>query len=453
MKNAVFIALLLLVAATGCITFDTGNNAAPRIVKFEANPATINIGEAAILSWEVENASSVKIDPDLSSVPSIGTDKVVPGTTTTYVLTASNKYGTTKSQAVIKVGGAAPAGSATPVITSFNASPSNINAGGVAVLTWTTSNATGAKISSIGNVAVNGSQTVSPSSSTTYVIEAYNGTNSTSATTTVNVTAAPASPPSSSGLPSIVSFSASPSSVSLGGSTQLSWNIYNATSASLDGYGPIPVNGSLTVYPSSTGSITFYLTATNSAGNSYANTSIVVSGTSSPPSSGSAPAAVLYLSPSSITAGNSATLSWVTSGATTLSINNGIKSLTGVSGATGSISVAPTSTTTYTLTASNAYGTTHSSQTLYVTATPGGSLPTAALYLSQSTISPGGSATLSWATTGASVINITNGVKSLTGVSGASGSIIVSPTTTTTYTLTATNSYGSAHASKVLTVR
>jgi hypothetical protein len=43
-------------------------------------------------------------------------------------------------------------------------------------------------------------------------------------------------------------------------------------------------------------------------------------------------------------------------------------------------------------------------------------------------------------------------VKSLTGVTGASGSISVSPSFTTNYTLTATNSYGSTYFSRVLTV-
>jgi hypothetical protein len=55
-------------------------------------------------------------------------------------------------------------------------------------------------------------------------------------------------------------------------------------------------------------------------------------------------------------------------------------------------------------------------------------------------------------TSGATSIAIDNGVKNLVGISGASGSITVSPSFTTTYTLTATNSYGSNYASKVLTV-
>jgi hypothetical protein len=144
----------------------------------------------------------------------------------------------------------------------------------------------------------------------------------------------------------------------------------------------------------------------------------------------------------------------MTSGASSIAIDNGIKSLVGISGASGSVSVSPSFTTAYTLTATNAYGSTYDSKVLTVAAAPApsGSVPAAALYLSQSNIPSGGSTTLSWVTSGATFISIDNGVKNLVGVSGASGSITVSPSFTTTYTLTATNSYGSNYASKVLTV-
>jgi hypothetical protein len=59
-------------------------------------------------------------------------------------------------------------------------------------------------------------------------------------------------------------------------------------------------------------------------------------------------------------------LSWVTSGATSIVIDNGVKSLAGISGASGSVSVSPTSTTTYTLTATNSYGSNHASKILTV---------------------------------------------------------------------------------------
>lgn len=67
----------------------------------------------------------------------------------------------------------------------------------------------------------------------------------------------------------------------------------------------------------------------------------------------SQPTASLTASPSTITAGASATLSWTTSGASSVSIDQGI----GAVAASGSRSVAPGTTTTYTLSATNTAGT------------------------------------------------------------------------------------------------
>ena len=73
--------------------------------------------------------------------------------------------------------------------------------------------------------------------------------------------------------------------------------------------------------------------------------------------------------PTSITSGNSATLSWtITGNPTSVSIDNGVGSVTGQT----SVSVSPTSTTTYTITATNSSG----SVTETVTVTVTGSQPT-----------------------------------------------------------------------------
>ncbi|MCL4849901.1 MAG: hypothetical protein KJZ78_00785, partial [Bryobacteraceae bacterium] len=56
--------------------------------------------------------------------------------------------------------------------------------------------------------------------------------------------------------------------------------------------------------------------------------------------------------PASIDSGNASTLAWSVSGATSLSINQGVGTVTGAA----SKSVTPAATTTYTLTATNAAG-------------------------------------------------------------------------------------------------
>ena len=64
------------------------------------------------------------------------------------------------------------------------------------------------------------------------------------------------------------------------------------------------------------------------------------------------------------------------------------------------------------------------------------------------TITEGGSATLSWTTTGASTVSISG----VTGPTPVDGSTTVTPAATTTYTLTATGTGGTASSSVTVTV-
>ena len=82
---------------------------------------------------------------------------------------------------------------------SISVSPSSIQAGQSASLTWQTSNATDVSIDGIGAVQPNGSQSVSPSDSTTYHLTAKGsgGTQEATARLTVTQAAAPPPPPPS----------------------------------------------------------------------------------------------------------------------------------------------------------------------------------------------------------------------------------------------------------------
>ena len=144
--------------------------------------------------------------------------------------------------------------------------------------------------------------------------------------------------------------------------------------------------------------------------------------------------------PPSIVSGGSATLAWTVSGATSLSIDHGVGTVTGTS-----ISVAPTVTTTYTLTATNAGGPATSTATVTVTPFP---VPVVASFTATpSSIGRGASATLAWSVTGATSIAIAPGVGTVTGTS-----VTVTPIETTTYTLTATNAGGPATATATVNI-
>lgn len=147
-------------------------------------------------------------------------------------------------------------------------------------------------------------------------------------------------------------------------------------------------------------------------------------------------------SPSTITAGSPSTLSWSTSGATSLSINQGVGTVTG-----NSVAVNPAATTTYTLTATNSAGSVTRSVT--VTVTVANSPPTISSFTANPAMTgPGESTMLSWATASATSLSIDQGV----GVVTNTTSKAVSPPATMTYTLTANNASGSVTRPVTVTV-
>ena len=78
---------------------------------------------------------------------------------------------------------------------SISVDPNTIQAGGSASLTWQTSNATDVSIDGIGAVQPNGSQSVSPTDSTTYHLVAKGAGGTQEATARLTVTQAPPPPP------------------------------------------------------------------------------------------------------------------------------------------------------------------------------------------------------------------------------------------------------------------
>jgi len=147
--------------------------------------------------------------------------------------------------------------------------------------------------------------------------------------------------------------------------------------------------------------------------------------------------------PSTISEGEFVTLSWNITGATSATIDNGVGTVVTTS---GSAQVAPTITTTYTLTASNPAGTVTRGVT--VTVLQGGPVIDS-FTASPSTINESESATLSWSISDADSATIDNDIGP---VDRVSGSLEVSPLSTTTYTLTATNDNGSVISKVTVTV-
>ncbi len=142
------------------------------------------------------------------------------------------------------------------------------------------------------------------------------------------------------------------------------------------------------------------------------------------------------VNPGTIQVGNTSTLSWDVSNASSITITPGIGN---VSYLTGSVTIAPTSTTDYTLTASNSAGIADATTEVAVFTISG--LPVINYFTATPPSLVLGPSTLSWNVSNATSITITPGVGSV----GFTGSTSVTPGATTIYTITASNPAGTVY--------
>lgn len=205
-----------------------------RILFFQASPMTLVAGQSSTLSWQTEGAESVEIS-GIGAVAQSGTQSVSPAATTTYVLTARNRFGQATSQVSIQVNPAPMAR-----VVRFSAAPVEIVAGEQSTLVWQVENADSVSITGLGQVALTGSANVTPATTTTYTLTARNASGDVTAEATVTVF-----PPTR-----ILSFTANPAtSPRPGAPVTLSWTTEGATEVFLDGVGPVSLNGTQVVNP------------------------------------------------------------------------------------------------------------------------------------------------------------------------------------------------------------
>jgi hypothetical protein len=166
------VAVILVAIIISQIIPTDGPPEMPEIKYFEASPSAISAGEGSTLTWDVSDATSVTIDPEIGNVASTGTRQASPPETTIYTLTATNDAG--KRFDTVKVIVKEEEVNL-PVISSFEASPSAISTGDGSTLTWSVSDATRVTIEpEIGSVASTGTRQASPTETTTYTLTATN---------------------------------------------------------------------------------------------------------------------------------------------------------------------------------------------------------------------------------------------------------------------------------------
>jgi hypothetical protein len=402
-------------------------NAGPNQINVPASIVTLNgsasydpLGETLTYAWTQVSGPTVVIS---AANAAIATFPAQLGQTYVFKLTVTNTDKLSASATTeVKVMSASPVSVAT-----FTASPSTIAPGGTSTLSWVVLNATSVTIAPAPG-AVNagtGSAQVSPAATTTYTLTATGpaGTVNASVVVTVQANVVP---------PQIVMFNGSPLTITAGGSSTLSWSTNNATSVTISGLGAEQLNGSV-----STGALQTTTTYTLTAAG--ANGVMVTAVITIQVTPASVPQVVAYtVSPQTISAGQNAQLCWDVTGATSISISNGIGSNLQ---ANACQTVSPQTTTTYVLTATNAAGQTQASVTLNVGSTQILSFTASPEFIS----AQGNPAVLSWTTTNATSVALVGGdlTSSPTGLP-VNGSFTVTPMDNVTYTLIAYGPGGSS---------
>ena len=411
--------------------------AAPVLVSFEPSSPAITAGQEATLQWQVVGANSVSISPGIGTVPSSGARTVSPGTTTIYTLVAGNPFGSVRKSITVAVTGVLPA------INSFSIDPGNIFTGQSATVSWDVEGSTSVSIApELGTVSPSGTRTISPGSTTRYVLSAANSAGTKTASATLTVT--------SSNAPIVTTFAASPDSIKSGEVSTLTWDIIGAKSIMISqGIGGVASKGSAPVTPAAT--TTYTVTAASDYGSVTRTVTVVVdtSGTTNTANTAITkdPPVVNTFSASrdSIMLGDNITLTWAVEGARTVSISPGIGNVP----SSGWMMVIPTATTTYQLSAVNTFGTETAEAPVTVNTEPDGVAPLIrAFTATPGSISEGGTSSLTWDIKGATLLIIDQSI----GIPASKYSQPVSPAVTTSYSLTAINSYGTDNATVTVNV-
>ncbi len=414
-------------------------------VNLWANPSSIFAGESSQLSWSVTGwngnctATAFPASGQWSgSKPTNGGPVTVfPTQTTTYTLTC-NGVSDSATVTVNQVQQNAPT-------VNLTANPVSIQQGQNSVLSWTVQDATSCVASggwSGPKNANGGSQTVTPSQTTTYTLTCTGPGGSASDSVTVSV-AQPQNPP-------VVTLTANPNSVAYNGSTMLTWTAQNTTSCvansnpSTSFTGNVNANGGSQTVSNLTSTTFFNIFCTGPGGSDSATVTVTVG---QQPPAGNPPTVTIKAGDADLPYGGSTDIYWYPNNATSCVGTNGTNGWAGSkyhysdSFFTGALY----QTTTYTITCSNAYGSsTPASVTVYV-APQQNAQPTVDLTASQTNLSYGGSTNLNWNSYNANSCYANSGVNGWTGPKSINGSFSTGNLyNTTTYTITCTGNGGQA---------
>ena len=420
------------------------NNPPQTTVSLFASPNSIQAGQSSQLSWSVTgwtgNCTATAFPGTSqwsgSKLWNGGPVTVSPNQTTTYTLTCNGVSDSTTVE-VTQV-------QQDPPFVDLTANPASIQQGQSSMLSWTVSNANSCTASGGWSGSKNkngGSQTVSPWTTTTYIITCTGAGGSASDSATVTV-AQPQNPPT-------VTLIANPTSVTSGGATTLTWNAQNATQCVANSNpvttwtGNVNANGGSQTVSNITTTTFFNIFCTGAGGNASATATVSVQ----QPPAGDAPTVTITAGNANLPYGGATDIYWYPHNATSCIGTNGS---TGWAGSkyhySSSFYTFPLyQTTTYTITCSNAYGTSNPASVTVVVAPQQVAQPTVDLTASQTSLSYGGATNLNWTSSNTTSCYANNGTNGWTGPRSVNGSFSTGNLySTTTYSITCTGAGGTA---------
>ncbi len=394
-------------------------------LSFSADTASWDREGTVTLSWRAEGASSCTASDGWSAPKLVsGTETVTPSKDTTYTLGCSNAAGVVRKFVTVQV-------KDRPRLT-LQATPSSIAKGESVALSWSSTAATScvAEGGWGGVKALEGTEKATPERSSTYTLVCSNDAGSIAGSVSVDVKE-PIVPQ-----PTLI-FQIYPTLIARGEDIALAWSATDVESCSAFGAwsGEQPADGSAVLSPKA--DATYTLVCSNSSGSVTKSVSVEVL----PPK----PTLTLQASATSIIRGESATLKWISSDADSCVAKDG---WSGARALSGSEKVSPTRSTTYTLSCSSISGSVTQQVAIEVKdKTPP---PVLVFDADADLVGAGDEVLLSW---DAKYADSCTASGAWSGSKSSAGREAVVPAESSTYTLTCTNSRGSANASVSVNVQ
>lgn len=215
------------------------------MIEFEADEATLQLGEGITLSWNVQHATEVFIDDE--QVEPYGRWQLFPDRTTTYTLRALNEVAEIEACFTVTL--------PPPAIHYFTVAETEIHIGRPSILHWGVSNAQQVFIDKgVGEVSGRSFTEAVFDEPGPVTLRAVNASGEVSETLELSLP-----------LPEILDFHASDPIITLGEASVLNWNVQNVREIFIDsGVGDVSGQSRVEVSPDRT--TTYTLTARNYSG-------------------------------------------------------------------------------------------------------------------------------------------------------------------------------------------